>query len=408
MIGPRIDLDHLTTTPLHPEVQEAMRPYLDHEFGSPASFHQGGLRARDALAQARGEVAALIGADSPDSILFTSGATEAANLAIKGAAWASHRRGNHLVLTGIEHPAIDRSVGFLEGRGFVATRIPVGRHGFIDPESIRSALRPETFLVCVHHAQHDLGSLQPLAEIATAVDAHGALLFVDASASAGWAALNVQALPISLLSLAPHRFYGPKGVGILYRHQRARITSLIHGGNQEHGLRAGTENMPAIVGAGMAATVAQREMELRRTHVGRLQEILLKQLSVAVPLTRLNGPPPGPHRLPHHLNLSFEFLEGEGLTLVLDLQGVAIHSGPACLAGSQKIPPALAAIGLSPALARASVLLSPGASTTTEAIDLAVRKIAAAAVRLRDMSPLWEAYRAGRIESAITGRVFSP
>jgi len=402
MVRPRIYLDHLTTTPLHPEVRAAMQPYLDCEFGSPASFHQGGLRARDALARARGEVAALVGAESPDSILFTSGATEAANLAIKGAAWASHRRGNHVILSGIEHPAIDRSVAFLEDQGFEATRVPVDRHGFVEPESIRSALRSETFLVCVHHAQHDLGTLQPLAEIAATVNDHGAALFVDASASGGWVALDVQELPISLLSLAPHRFYGPKGVGILYRHRRARISSLIHGGNQERGFRSGTENVPAIVGAGVAAAIAQREMEVRRVQVGRLQQILLEQLSAAVPLVKLNGPPPGPHRLPHHLNLSFEFLEGEGLTLALDLQGVAIHSGPACLAGSQKIPPALAAIGLSPALARGSVLVSPGADTTTEAIDRAVQKITAAAVKMREMSPLWEAYQAGRVHSGIT------
>lgn len=385
-----------------------MEPYGTVEFGSPASFHQSGLRAREAVARARGEVAALIGADSPDSIVFTSGATEAANLAIKGTAWASHRRGNHIVLSGIEHPAIERSVAFLEGQGMVATRVGVDRYGFLDPDALQAALRPETFLVCVHHAHHDLGALQPLASITRRVADHGATCFVDASASAGWTQLNVREWPIGLLSIAPHRFYGPKGVGILYRHPRARLASLIHGGNQEHGLRAGTENVGAIVGAGVAAAVARRDLAARSLQVARMQRLLLEKIREAVPLVRLNGPPPGSQRLPHHLSLSLEFLEAEGLALALDLQGVAMHAGPACLAGRQRIPAGLAAIGLSSALARATVLISPGESTTTDEVDRAVRKLAAVAVKLREMSPLWEAYQAGRLPSEIAGEGGAP
>lgn len=404
-MGTRIYLDHLTTTPLHPEVWSAMLPFLQESFGSPASYHRGGLQARDALACARSQVAELIHAESPDAILFTSGASEAANLAIKGLAWAGHRRGNHIVLSNIEHPAVDRSVAFLEGHGFGATRVPVDRQGFLDPEALRSALRPETFLVCLHHANHDLGTLQALRDIGELLLDRGIPLFVDASASGGWVPLDVQELPASLVSLSPHRFYGPKGVGVLYRHRRARLASLIHGGIQEHGLRAGTENVPAVVGAGAAAALAVREGESRSATVADRTRQFLKELSAAIPLVKLNGPPLGVQRLPHHLNLSFEFLEGEGLILALDLQGVAFHSGPACLGGSQKIPPALTAVGLSAALARASVLVSPGAETTQAELQEAARRMIVAVAKLRDLSPLWEAYESGRIESEITGRV---
>ena len=381
-----------------------MEPFAGEQFGSPASLHQGGVLARDALAQARSEVAALLNARSPDDILFTAGATEAANLAVKGTAWASHRHGNHIVLTETEHPAVTRSAEFLESQGFRLSKVPVDRQGFVDPEGVRAALKPETILVCIHHASHDLGTIQNLAEVALPAAEQGVPIFVDASASGGWVPIDVQSLPISLLSLAPHRFFGPKGVGILYRQRRSRLASLIHGGVQEAGLRAGTENVPAIVGAGAAATLAARELESRAARTSALSRRLREGLVAAAPLVKLNGAPPGPQRLPHHLNLSFEFLEGEGLVLAVDLQGVALHSGPACVSKSTQIPPALTAIGLSPALARASVMLAPGPDQRPEDMDRAVELIAAAAAKLRDMSPLWEAYQAGHTPSEITGR----
>lgn len=391
---PRILLDHHSGTPVHPEVLAAMHPHWRDTFGSPTSLHQLGLRARQALAQARAQCAALIHAESPDNIVFTSGATEAANLAVKGTAWSGLRRGNHLVLTAIEHPAVMRSVEWLEQHGFTATRVPVNGVGRVDPEAIRQALTERTVLVCVHHTHHDLGTIQPIREIASITAEQGVPLFVDASASGGWVPLDVEALGVSLLSLAPHRFYGPRGVGILYRHRRARLTSLIHGGNQEHGLRAGTENIPAIVGAGAAAELARRNLGERVEHTTALQGRLWSLLRQRIERIRLNGPDPGPQRLPTHLNVSFEFVEAEGLVLLMDLQGVALHSGPSCVTKDLKIPPALLAIGLQPDLAKGAILFSLGAENTAVEVDHTIEALIGAVSKLRSMSPAWEDFQA--------------
>jgi cysteine desulfurase len=389
----RILLDHQSGTPTHPAVLEAMRPYWCDAFGSPSSLHQLGLRARQAIAQARAQCAQLIHAESPDNIVFTSGATEAANLAVKGAAWAGQRRGNHIILSAIEHPAVLRSVEWLEQQGFTATRVPVNGIGCVDPEAIRQAMTERTVLVCVHHANHDIGSIQPIREIASITAEQGVPCFVDASASGGWAPIDVQALGVSLLSLAPHRFYGPKGVGVLYRHRRARLTSLIHGGNQEHGLRAGTENVPSIVGAGAAAELASRDLGGRVRHTSALQQHLWNRLEQRINAIHLNGPQPGPQRLSTNLNVSFECVEAEGLVLLLDLQGIAIHSGPSCVTKDLKIPPALVAIGLHPDLAKGAVLFSLGAETTEAELDHAVEALAGAVTKLRSMSPAWENFQ---------------
>jgi cysteine desulfurase len=285
-------------------------------------------------------------------------------------------------------------VEWLEQHGFNATRVPVNGFGWVDPEAIQEALTERTVLVCVHHANHDLGTIQPIREIASITAQHGVPLFVDASASAGWTPIDVQAMGVSLLSLAPHRFYGPKGVGVLYRHRRARLTSLIHGGNQEHGLRAGTENIPAIVGAGAATVLAGRELGSRMDHVGGLQRRLWKRLCERIDRIRLNGPEPGPQRLCTHLNVSFEFLEAEGLVLLLDLQGIALHSGASCVTKDLKIPPALVAIGLNPDLAKGAVLFSLGAENTDAQVDQAVEVLASAVTKLRSMSPAWEDFQA--------------
>ncbi len=399
----RIDLDHLTTTPLHPEVREAMVRVESAGQGSPAAYHQGGVKARESVKRAREQVASMVGAGSPDSIVFTGSGTEALNLAIKGSAWAGHRKGRHIVLTAVEHPAVERSVAFLERQGFEAARVGVDAHGMIDLAALASAIRPETFLVCVHHAQPDLGTVQDLASICRVVESSEALLLVDATSSAGWVPVDVSVLPIDLLAMSPHRFGGPKGVGVLYRHRRACLESLVHGGNQEHGLRGGTENVVGIAGAGCAAAVAERDGAMWVEHVRRLQQLLWSRLGAEVPLLRLIGPPQGEGRLPHHLNFSVEFVEGEGLALALDFQGVSIHSGPACMTGSNRIAPALKAAGLSSALARASVMMSTGIETTSEEVEEAVVRISRVVMKLREMSPMWEAYCEGRVGSELGG-----
>jgi cysteine desulfurase len=398
----RIFLDHQAGTPLAPEVAEAMRPFFTEQFGNPSSLHGLGLTAREAVATAREQVASLINAASPDEILFTSGGTEAANLAVKGTAFAHERRGRHIVVSATEHPAVLNSVAFLESRGFASTRVPVDREGFVSPDAVRAALRDDTILVCVQHANHDIGTLEPVREIGNVAGERGIPLFVDATASGGWLPVDARAMGADLLSLSPHRFHGPKGVGVLYRSRRARLTPLHHGGDQESGLRAGTENVPGIVGAGAAAALAQRELPERVKRIRALQERLWAGLQREIPHLRLNGPVPGPRRSPVNLNVSLEFTEGEGLALMCDLQGLLIASGPSCVEKSKKIPPVLAAIGLPEPLAQASILLSPGRDNTPAEMDEAVRILAAAVARLREMSPAWDEFQRGARPSLTT------
>jgi cysteine desulfurase len=395
----RIFLDHQAGTPLAPEVAEAMRPFFTEQFGNPASPHGMGLAAREAMATAREQVASLINAGSPEEILFTSGGTEAANLAVKGAAFAQETRGRHIVVSATEHPAVLNSIAFLETRGFTSTPIPADSEGFVSPAAVRAALRDDTILLCLHHTNHDIGTLEPIREIGEIAAERGVPLFVDATASGGWLPVDVQAMGAGLLSLAPHRFHGPKGVGVLYRNRRARLAQVQHGGDQEFGLRAGTENVPGIVGAGAAAALAARELPARVRHTRALQERLWAGLRREIPHLRLNGPAPGPGRSPVNLNVSIEFVEGEGLVLMCDLQGLLIASGPSCVEKSKGIPPVLAAIGLPEALAHGSILLSPGRENTPAEMDEAVRILAAAVTKLRDLSPAWDEFRRGMVKA---------
>ena len=397
-------LDHQAATPLLPEVLEAMRPYFSDAYGSASSIHQHGLRARDALARAREQIAAFLNAESPEEIIFTSDGTEAANLAVKGTAWAGQRRGRHLVTSEIEHPAVLGSVEFLESQQFTSTRIKVDSEGFIQPEPLRSALTDQTVLLALHHANHDVGTIQRVPELAALAAERGAAFYVDAEASAGWLPIDVRAMGVDLLSFSPHRFYGPKGVGVLYRQRRARLTSLIHGGVQEGGRRAGTENIPAIVGAGVAAEIAQREQSHRMAHTTRLQARLWEGLQAAVPYLKLNGPPPGPRRLSTQLNLSAEFVEGEGLLLLLDTRGVAIASGMSCVSKALKVSPVLTAIGLDHSLGQAAVLLSLGQNTTEADVDYVLEVFPAAVAKLRGMSPTWEEFERGQLDSVVAPR----
>lgn len=401
----RVYFDHLSTTPMLPAVFAAMQPYFLEAFGNPSSLHQHGLQARDALAQARRQIATLINAESPEDILFTSCGTESANLAIQGAAYANQRRGHHLVVSAIEHPAVLNAVAFLERDGFTSTKVRVNAVGWVDPDDIRAALTDQTILIAVHHANHDLGTLEPITEIGRIAAERGIPLFVDANASAGWQPIDVQALGASLLSLSPHRFYGPKGVGVLYRHRRARLVSMLHGGMQENGRRAGTENVPAIVGAGVAAELAGRELPDRMAHTGRLQRRLWEGLRHRIPYVRLSGPEPGPQRLTTSLNVSTEFIEGEGQLLLCDLNGIAVASGSSCVSKSLRISHVLAAIGLDPALAQGNLILSLGQENTAEEVDYFLDVFAERVVKkLRSMSPTWDEFERGLIDSVICPR----
>lgn len=389
----RVYLDHQAATPVLPEVFEAMKPFFTESFGSPSSLHRHGLQARDALETARAQAAAFIHAESADDIIFTSGGTESANLAVKGTAWANQRRGNHIVASAIEHPAVLNSIEFLEKQGFASTRVKVDAEGAIDPAQVQAAITDQTILLCVHQANHDLGTIEPIREIAAIAAERGIPLFVDATASGGWLSIDVQELGCSLLSLSPHRFYGPKGVGILYRNRRARLTSLVHGGVQEGGRRAGAENLPAIVGAGVAAEAAARELPSRMARVAALQQRLWEGLQARIPHLKLNGPPPGPRRLCANLNLSIGFVEGEGVVLLADMQGIALTSGTSCVSKSLKVSPVLAAIGLEHSLAQGAVIFSLGKDNTPEEIDHVIETLPKLVAKLRGMSPSWDEFQ---------------
>lgn len=383
----RVYFDHQAATPALPEVAEAMKPFLSEAFGNPSSLHEQGLRARDAVALARAQVARFINAGSPEEIIFTSDGTESANLAIKGTAWANQRRGNHIIIGRTEHVAVLRSVAFLEKHGFTATRVEVDSSGWIDPEKIRATITDQTILIAVHHANHEIGTIQPVVEIGRIAREKGIAFYVDADASAGWLAVDVQALGADLLSFSPHRFYGPKGVGVLYRHSRARLESILHGGDQEGGRRAGVENVPGIVGAGLAAEIAGREWPGRAAHCQRLQQRLWAGLATRVDRLHLNGPEPGPLRTPVNLNFSAEFTEGEGLALLCDMRGIALASGSGCVTKSLKASHVLEAIGAEPSLAQAAVLLSLGEANSEADVDYFLEVFPKAVERLRAMSP---------------------
>ena len=379
----RVYLDHLSGGPLAPEVSAAMRPWLEEIHGNAASLHRHGLKAREALDTAAAQCAAMINAPA-DDLVFTSSGTEANNLAVKGVAEAQRERGTHLILSNIEHPSIDQSVAWLEQQGFTATRVPVDREGRLSVGAVTEAITEQTILIATHHANHDLGAVQNLPALGALAGERGIPLLIDATASGGWLPVDVTAHSICLLTLAPHRFGGPQGVGVLYRNPRVPLAPQLHGGVQQGGLRAGTENLAAIVGAGAASTLPAIEVTplQQQLHGGLLERI--EQMT-------LNGPEPGPDRLPTQLNYSLAGLEGEGLALALDMQGVAIASGAACVTQNLALPPALAAIGLDAAQAKGNVLLSLGRDTTAADIDHVLEIIPKQVDKLRTLSPTWDA-----------------
>jgi cysteine desulfurase len=400
----RVYLDNGSATPPLPEVVEAMQPFLRECFASPSALYQEAHQARAAIHQAREQFARFINAQEPENILFTSNGTEAINLAIKGTFWANQKRGQHVVFSAIEHPAITNSLRFLEQFGCTFTQVSVNGDGTIDPDAIREALQADTILVAVHHANHDLGTIQPLQKIGEMLADRGIPFFVDATASAGWLPVNVADWNASLVALSPLRFYGPKGAGVLYRHRRARLAPLIDGGDQEYGKRAGSQNIPAIVGAGVAAEIATSRFSDWSSHAGQLQTKTWDNLNSAIPYIRLNGPPPGPRRHPVNLNISVEFVEGEGLALSLDVRGIALGSGAACVTQTMRIPPALRAIGLDETLAKGNILIGLGKDNTFAEIDYLVETFTRTVTMLREMSPAWDDFQKGLVDSKISPR----
>ncbi|NLY51730.1 MAG: cysteine desulfurase NifS [Firmicutes bacterium] len=384
----RIYLDHASTTPLRPEVLEAMLPFLKEQHGNPSSIYGEGREARKALDRARDRIATILGA-SPREIIFTSGGSEADNLAIKGAAFALKDRGNHIITSAIEHHAVYNTCRYLEKHGFRITVLPVDSYGLVDPAAVAAALTPETILVSIMHANNEIGTIQPIAEISKILKERKILFHTDAVQTVGHIPVNVQELGVDLLSLSAHKFYGPKGVGALYVRRGVRLDPLIHGGAQEHNRRAGTENVAGIVGMAEALVLAALEMDKEIERQRELRDRLISGIMERIPHTRLNGHPE--ERLPGNVNVCFEFIEGESLLLNLDMQGIAASSGSACTSGSLEPSHVLLALGLPHEIAHGSLRMTLGRGTSAADIDTVLEVLPGIVDRLRQMSPLYDA-----------------
>jgi cysteine desulfurase len=380
-------LDYNSTTPVAPEVLDAMLPYFSREAGNASSIHSPGQRARAAVERARAAVAELLGA-RPAEIVFTSGGTESDNLAIRGIVAAATGSPKHVISTQIEHHAVLNTCQALERDGVEVTYVPVSAQGVVDPDAIRRALRPETVLISVMHANNELGTVQPVEEIGKIAAEADVYFHVDAVQSAGKLPIRVDEIGADLLSISAHKIRGPKGVGALYVRKGTRLRPLFYGGHHERDRRPGTENVPGIVGLGRAAELAAANLAADAARVRALRDRLERELIARVPHTRVNGA--GAPRTPNTANIVFPFVEGEALVIALDLKGMACSTGAACSAGAVEPSHVLTAIGLAPEDARASLRFSLGHDTTDDDIDYAIQVIPAAVEHLRELSPVYQ------------------
>jgi len=382
-------LDHIAATPLRPEVLEAMLPFFRGSYGNPQSLHSAGQEALQAVDEARAKVAGLIGAAS-EEIIFTAAGSESNNLALKGMALANQARGKRIVVSAIEHASVLNPAKALEKLGFTTVFVPVDRFGRIDPGDVRKALTKDTVLVSIMTANSEVGTIEPVADIARICRENGVLVHTDAVAAAGTVPVDVKALDVDALSLAADQFYGPKGAAALFVRKGVRVLPLIDGGVQEGGRRGGTENVPAIVGMGKAAEIAAAELGQRAEAAKTLRDLLIRELLSRADHVVLTGHPE--LRLPHHASFCVEFIEGEGMLLHLDLKGVACSSGSACTSKSLKASHVLLAMGLDHALAQGSLVFSLLETTAREDIDHVLEVFPPIIDKLRRMSPLYTKY----------------
>lgn len=383
----RIYLDYAATTPVRPEVIQAMLPYYADSFGNPSSIYFYGLESRQAIDLARTKVAEAIWAKK-EEIVFTGGGSEADNLAIKGVADANIRKGNHIITSVIEHHAVLQTCKFLEKRGFKVTYLPVDKYGLVDPESVRKAITDKTILISIMHANNEIGTIQPIGEIGKIARKAGIYFHTDAVQTTGHIPMNVNELKVDMLSMSAHKFYGPNGVGVLYVRKGTKLTSLIHGGEQESGRRAGTENVPGIVGLGKAIELAGLEMTTETERLIVLRDRLTKGIIEKIDHVRLNGH--HEQRLPNNVNISVDFIEGESTCLNLDLEGICISTGSACSSSDAEPSHVLLGIGLSHEQARSSLRFTLGRLTTAEDIDRVLDVLPRSVARLRAISPLYK------------------
>ncbi|MDR3102681.1 MAG: cysteine desulfurase NifS [Methanocalculaceae archaeon] len=377
-------MDHAATTYAAPEVVEAMLPYFSEKFGNPSSVYSIGQENKAAIDEARAKVAAAINAD-PNEIYFTAGGSESDNWVFKGAAFANTRKGKHIITTAVEHHAVLHAAEWLQSQGFEVTYLPVDKYGMVSPADVEKAIRPDTILVSVMYANNEVGTIQPIAEIGAVVRAHGISFHTDAVQAVGHVPIDVKAACIDMLSLSGHKFYGPKGVGALYIRQGVRIQNLIHGGAQESKHRAGTENVPGIVGLGVAIERTVRAIPQESVRLIAMRDSLIAEL-LRIPASHLNGHPV--KRLPNNVNITFEYIEGEGILLLLNTFGICASTGSACNSVSLEPSHVLTAMGVSHEISHGSVRLTIGERTTDADVAYVLEKLPAIVRRLRSMSPL--------------------
>ena len=383
-----IYLDHAATTATRPEVVEAMLPYFTENYGNPSSVYDLGAKNKSAVTTARETIAKALGTDTPN-IYFTAGGSEADNWAIVATAEAYKNKGNHIITSKIEHHAVLHTCEYLEKeRGFEVTYVDVDENGKVKLDELKKAIRPTTILITIMFANNEIGTIQPVKEIGAIAKEHGILFHTDAVQAFGQVPINVDEMNIDMLSASGHKLNGPKGIGFLYIRKGVKIRSFIHGGAQERKRRAGTENVPGIVGLGKAVEIAVNTMEERTKKEMELRDYLIDRVLSEVPYTRLNGD--RYDRLPNNANFSFQFIEGESLLIMLDMAGICGSSGSACTSGSLDPSHVLLSIGLPHEIAHGSLRLSLGDENTKEEMDYVIEKIKGIVDRLRAMSPLYE------------------
>ena len=382
-----IYLDNAATTRVYPEVLEAMNPFFTEHYGNPAAFYSFASPAQKAVAEARGHVADLIGAKH-DEIYFTGGGSESDNWAIKATAEAYKNKGKHIITSTIEHHAVLHTCEWLEKQGYEVTYVGVDADGVVKLEELEAAIRPDTILITIMAANNEIGTIQPLKEIGEIAHKHGVLFHTDAVQAFAHIPLDVDDMNIDMLSASGHKIHGPKGIGIMYIRKGVKILSFIHGGAQERRRRAGTHNVPGIVGMGKAVEIASERMEEQSASITKMRDYLIEQVLEKVPYARLNGH--RTNRLPNNANFCFRFIEGEGMLILLDQAGICGSSGSACTSGSLDPSHVLLAIGLPHEIAHGSLRLTLSEDTTKEDIDYTVDKLSGIIARLRSMSPLYE------------------
>ncbi len=394
----QIYLDHASTTPVRPEVVEAMAPYFTEHFGNPSSIYPLGQEASDAVAAARESLASLIGA-TPREIFFSSGGTESDNWALKGFARANATKGRHIITSAIEHHAVLHTCEALEREGFEVTYLPVDEHGLVSVEDFKAAIRPDTILASIMFANNEIGTIEPIRELAAAAHEASVVFHTDAVQAFGHEPIDVNELGIDMLSASSHKIYGPKGVGLLYVRRGVKLQNLLDGGQQERGRRGSTENVPGIVGFARAAELAVDEIVPERDRQLALRDHAIRRILEEIPSAKLNGS--WESRLANNVNFSFEFIEGEGMLLQLAARGICVSSGSACTSGSLDPSHVLLAIGLPHEIAHGSLRMTLGRDTTLEDVDFAVDSLKATLQNLRMMSPLYEDFQQGKVESVI-------